>query len=185
LGTLRIIGGIWRGKKFTFPEIPGLRPTPNRVRETLFNWLTPVIHDAHCLDLFTGSGALGLEALSRGAGHVVMVDQSLAVIHHLKELKKSLSIEQLSLYHAKIPSLDLPLRKFHIVFLDPPFYQGLIATCTTWLDESDCLAPHALIYMETEKELTPLPLPTHWHIIKAKKAGQVRYYLVESDGKHK
>lgn len=179
---VRIIGGSWRGRKLSFPNVSGLRPTADRIRETLFNWLMPAIHGARCLDLFAGSGALGFEAASRGAEHVVMVDQEPAVIKQLQTNKALLKTDSITVCQAAIPSaITLPIKPFDIVFLDPPFKQGLINQACQWLDQQQLLAPQAWIYLETEAELEPLPIPAHWEILRAKQAGQVKYYLVRSN----
>lgn len=177
---LRIIAGRWRGRKFSFPAIPGLRPTPERVRETLFNWLTPYIAGAKCLDLFAGSGALGLEALSRGASRVDFVDAAPEVIAHLKTIIQQLQIANARVQQAKI-SEQLPLccePPYDIIFLDPPFHQNLIGHCCNWLDSHNWIAPNGLVYLESEIRLTSLPLPANWKLLKNSQAGQVHYALV-------
>ncbi|HVV69682.1 MAG TPA: 16S rRNA (guanine(966)-N(2))-methyltransferase RsmD [Gammaproteobacteria bacterium] len=179
---VRIIGGKWRSRKITFPNVAGLRPTPNRVRETLFNWLAPHIHNAKCLDLFAGSGALGFEALSRGAHSVVMVEQSAQVVAQLHTNAKLLAAEALAeIFCQRIePQVSiLQNRQFDIVFLDPPFHQGWIPLCCQLLEISQCLTPGALIYIEAECELQPLPIPSNWNILRQQKAGQVSYYLIQ------
>ncbi len=186
-GQVRIISGKWRGRKLHFPAVLGLRPTPDRVRETLFNWLAPVIVGANCLDLFAGSGALGLEALSRGAAHLTAIDQSAALVDYLRQLIVTLKIENMTIHRAPIPSADLPIPikakgPFDIVFLDPPFHQDLIAPCCEWLEQQKLLAPEALIYLETEATLNPLPIPSHWQLLHSKKAGQVSYHLASHVG---
>ncbi len=178
---LRIIGGKWRGRKLHFPDLPELRPTPDRVRETLFNWLAPHIVGAHCLDLFAGSGALGFEALSRGARSVVMIDQSPQVMLYLRDTAQRLGVtNELEYYCATVPGAQLPIRqyRFDLVFLDPPFHQNYLAVCCQWLQDSQCLADNALIYIEAERDLV-LSLPSQWSIIKQKAAGQVGYYLIK------
>lgn len=176
--TVRIIGGQWRGRKIHFPAISGLRPTPDRVRETVFNWLAPVIHGARCLDLFTGSGALGLEALSRGAAHVTFIDQDRTIITHLKQQLATLNADNTEVYCAKFPFTTKEFsKKFDVVFLDPPFHQNLIAPSCQWLTENHLLAPDAYIYLETEASLKSLPIPNEWTLIKSKTAGQVGYHL--------
>jgi 16S rRNA (guanine966-N2)-methyltransferase len=175
---VRIIGGIWRGRKISFAKIKDVRPTPDRVRETLFNWLAPYINQAVCLDCFAGSGALGFEALSRGAAWVVMVDKSKAVVTKLKENAEFLKAEKITFYQEKFPLSDEKLPIFDIVFLDPPYYQNLIAPCCKWLEESQGLHLGSLIFIEAEKTLWPLPLPSNWQVLKSKKTGQVGYHLV-------
>ena len=180
-GTVRIIAGQWRGRKLKFPSLLGLRPTPDRVRETVFNWLSPFIHKAHCLDLFAGSGALGLEALSRGAEQVVFIDQSFKVTQYLKKYLEELRAEkQAIVYHFKVkPSLEIiPKQTFNLVFMDPPFRKHLIQPSCRWLEEKKMLANDAYIYIETESHLYPLPIPKNWKILKTKIAGQVRFSLI-------
>lgn len=179
---VRIIGGKWRSRKLTFSGESGIRPTPDRVRETLFNWLNPTIQDAYCLDLFSGSGALGFEALSRGARFVVMVDQSPQVVDQLKSNAQLLQIssDQLTIYQATIPKSEITFapQPFDIIFLDPPFHQQLIPVCCHWLEEKRWVKSNTLLYIETEAELLHLSLPAHWQMLKSQQAGQVRYYLV-------
>lgn len=182
-GQVRIIGGRWRGRKLRFSSVPGLRPTPDRVRETLFNWLTPEIVGARCLDAFAGSGALGFEALSRGAHSVVMMDHSAQVIKDLRHNAEILNAtDQVQFYRATIPAAVMPaeISCFDIVFLDPPFYQNYLPICYQWLWANHYLAADALIYIEAESSLQPLPLPEKGAIIRQKKAGQVGYYLLSS-----
>ncbi len=177
---IRIIGGAWRGRKLTFPARPGLRPTPDRVRETLFNWLQPIIPGARCLDLFAGSGALGWEALSRGAAEVVMVDSDRQVVQNLKESGSQLASRGLSVIQSSaLNYLAGPATPFDIVFLDPPFRQGLLADCIQQLESSGWLTSHAWIYLESETDLEELSLPAGWKISRSKHTGQVRYNLAE------
>ena len=127
-GEIRIIGGQWRGRKLKVPVVQGLRPTPDRVRETVFNWLMPVIHGAYCLDAFAGSGAFGFEALSRGAAHVVMVDSIPKVVQLLQETLGSLKADNADVYCAKVPQqLKPPTTRFNVVFLDDFFSLFLFA----------------------------------------------------------
>jgi len=182
-GQVRIIGGQWRGRKLTIPEKAEVRPTPDRVRETLFNWLAPVIHGAKCLDLFAGSGALGFEALSRGASQVVMVDQAQEVISCLKENLLVLKVMNAEIYRAKIPREWPPLATvFDIVFLDPPYRENLLLPACFALEEKSLLADPAYIYLESGQDLEDQALPPGWEIIKRKKAGQVGYFLVKRTG---
>jgi len=177
-GWVRIIGGQFRGRKLKVPDEPDLRPTPDRVRETLFNWLASSMHGAYCLDMFSGSGVLGFEALSRGAAQVVMVDHSLAVVKLLQEELKLFKTENVEVYQAKAPSgIRHPVKKFDIVFLDPPFQQDLLLPSCFYLEENDLLAKGAYIYLETQQHLEEKDLPLGWQLLKSKKAGQVSYYL--------
>ena len=176
---LRIIGGQWRGRKLPFPEVPGLRPTPDRVRETLFNWLTPVIPGARCLDLFAGSGALGLEALSRGAAQVVLVDNHAAVI---KQLHANLALLHSNAAEAvkaaALHYLKGPASAFDIVFLDPPYQADLLPECIERLEQGGWLNAHAWIYLEASSQSGLPPLPPSWTVYRSKTAGEVGYHLV-------
>jgi len=178
-GLLRIIGGEWRGRKFRFEAEPGLRPTPDRVRETLFNWLAPRIHGSRCLDLFTGSGALGLEALSRGAAECVFVDSSAAAIRTLQSHLERLQCEYASLHCADaatwLQRSDPGI--FDIVFLDPPFGQELLGPSCRMLESGGWLAPGAAIYLESAARDTETDLPPGWDLHREKLAGEVRYRL--------
>ena len=180
MSQVRIIGGKWRGRKIIFPAVTQLRPTPDRVRETLFNWLAPYVQDADCLDLFAGSGVLGFEALSRGAKSVVMIDRSSEVIEMLKKNAAMLTIENIEIYCSECPPrlTQLQNRRFDIIFLDPPFYHEMIKPCATWLEQNNLLNANALVYIETESSLKQLPLPENWKILRSKIAGQVGYHLV-------
>ncbi|TLY47831.1 MAG: 16S rRNA (guanine(966)-N(2))-methyltransferase RsmD [Gammaproteobacteria bacterium] len=185
-GEVRIIGGQWRGRKLHFPATPGLRPTPNRTRETLFNWLAPYLVGADCLDLFAGSGALGFEALSRHAKSVIFIEQSKLLVSYLKTQLKQLNAEdQAQVYQAQFPFKTIPLFKtnkplFNIVFLDPPFQQNWLGLACAWLVKEQLLAPNCLIYIEAEASLTHLLLPENWEIQQFKTAGQVHYGLVKA-----
>jgi len=177
---LRIIGGEWRGRKLSFPALPDLRPTPDRVRETLFNWLREILPGARCLDLFAGSGALGFEALSRGAQEVVMVDRHPAVVTQLK-----LHVQQLKAVNARVVQAEAlaflqgPSRLFDIIFLDPPFQGDLLGPCLERLAQPGWLAATAWLYLETDRR-TPLPpVPADWNVLRHKQAGQVGYYLLQ------
>jgi 16S rRNA (guanine966-N2)-methyltransferase len=177
--SVRIIGGGWRGRRIRFPDIPGLRPTPDRVRETLFNWLQHAIVGARCLDLFAGSGALGLEALSRGAKQLVFVEQAVAASRALQEQlnrfgggAKGQVVEMGAARYLR----SLP-QAFDIVFLDPPFGQDALAEYVPLLDGGEWLAPGALVYLENEKTAGVPPLPARWQLLKSKSAGEVGYHL--------
>ena len=186
-GQVRIIGGTWRGRKLNFPATADLRPTPNRIRETLFNWLGPLVHDAHCLDLFAGSGALGFEALSRGAKSVTFIEQSLPLVNYLKSQIKELNIaDKASVYPinfpfntAKVFKSEKPL--FNIIFLDPPFNKNLIEPACNWLIKENLLLEKSAIYIESESNLTSFSLPENWQITHSKTAGQVKYVLIRTN----
>ncbi|MFT6917218.1 MAG: 16S rRNA (guanine966-N2)-methyltransferase [Motiliproteus sp.] len=180
---LRIIGGRWRSRKLEFASLPGLRPTTDRVRETLFNWLQRQVPGAHCLDLFAGSGALGLEALSRGAARVTLVDSAAAVVQQLRQNLGLLGAEQdASVVHSQairwLQSASCE-QTFDLVFLDPPFEQGMLAGCCEALEQQALLSPQSWIYIEAEKTLQPLPVPAHWRLERSLNAGQVSCYLYQ------
>ena len=174
---LRIIGGAWRGRKLDFAPVPGLRPTHDRVRETLFNWIGSSIHGARCLDLFAGSGALGLEAASRGAAAVVLVDADPLVVRTLQAQVRVLEASQVRIVQAdSVRFLQGPAEPYDVVFLDPPFRRSLLPECVQRLEEGGWLTPGAWIYLEAERGLEP-PLPAHWELYRSKTAGQVSYHL--------
>src|SRR5579859_5791749 len=159
----RIIAGAWRRRKLAFPPIEGIRPSPDRVRETLFNWLMDHVTGARCLDLFAGSGALGLEALSRGAAEVVFVDRERAALEAIRSHLALLKAEGGAPVQADaLAWLEAPARPFDIVFLDPPFDADLLPRIAALL-ERGWLKPAALIYMEYALERAP-QLPAHWTV---------------------
>ena len=174
--TIRIIGGIFRGKKLHFPIVDGLRPTPDRVRETLFNWLMHDIRDAHCLDAFAGSGALGFEAFSRGAASVTLLEKEPGVYTNL--LKVALSFNSTKLMVKKADACDF-LRQtngcFNIVFLDPPFAKNYLPLCLEALANSEMLVKGGLLYLESPNEV--VVDQAVWQQIKLKKTGQIVYGL--------
>lgn len=184
-GELRIIGGQWRGRKLQFPPLPGLRPSPNRVRETLFNWLAPEITGARCLDLFAGSGALGLEALSRGAGNCTFVENARAACERIAAHLKTLKSDNGSVCHAnaaqwlqqKPNSTSQFGARFDIVFLDPPFRQDFLRDSCEQLERNDWLADRAWIYIESAADEALPPLPATWTLHRDKRAGKVAYRL--------
>jgi 16S rRNA (guanine966-N2)-methyltransferase len=179
---LRIIGGEWRSRKVPFPEVEGLRPTPDRVRETLFNWLQNITPGACCLDLFAGSGALGLEALSRGAASVVFVDSSPAVVRQLRNNLNTLKSQHGEVITASAidwlesRQTDTETR-YDLVFLDPPFRKDLLPLTCELLEKRNLLADNAVIYIEAESELNQLVIPENWEESRIKTAGQVTYRL--------
>lgn len=173
---LRIIGGKWRGSKVYFKDAPHLRPTTDRIRETLFNWLAPHIEGARCLDCFAGSGALGFEAASRGAKEVLMIDQGREVITTLNENIERLKFDNIETVCNVLPGVMVKEGPFDIVFLDPPFRQNLLEPTVVWLLENGLLAKEALVYIESEKELL-LTVPETWRLHRSKTAGKVLYSL--------
>jgi 16S rRNA (guanine966-N2)-methyltransferase len=177
---IRIIGGKHRGRKLPFADLPGLRPTGDRIRETLFNWLQPVVQGASCLDLFAGSGALGMEAASRGAGSVVMVDSAPEVIRQLAENRKLLDLEQVTLYRADaLRWLEQNPTQFDLVFLDPPFRAALLPEICHRLEDGGWLADGAQIYLEDDAGSEFDAIPDHWILKREKRAGNVRYGLAQ------
>lgn len=174
---IRIIAGRWRGRKLVFKPVEGLRPTPDRVRETLFNWLSPVVVDARCLDLYAGSGALGFEAASRGAREVVLVDSDPVVANALRDQRHALDASQVTVIEASVGSyLKGVASAFDIVFLDPPFRGKHLPAVIQQLEQGGWLSPTAWIYLEAERGLEP-ELPESWELYRSKQAGQVGYHL--------
>jgi 16S rRNA (guanine966-N2)-methyltransferase len=202
---LRIIGGDWRSRQLNFVDAPGLRPTPARVRETLFNWLQYEIYGKQCLDLYSGSGALGFEAASRGAKLVIQVENNVQACRSLKDNALALSAAD----RIKVVQSDVlrylagDAQTFDVVFLDPPFGQNLVVQTCQLLEENGWLAKHAKIYVETERHFdfscrTFLPgtlrvnanslpanlscgasKPENWRQLKSKSAGEIGYHLFE------
>lgn len=180
LGQVRIIGGMWRGQKLNFIPVEGLRPTGDRIRETLFNWLTPIIHEAHCLDLFAGSGALGFEALSRGASSATLIEQDPEAINLLQQNQTRLKAKHSHIVKANALewlSNTKAFQPFDIIFLDPPFAESLLQSCCDLLDQKSFLAANAYIYMESDSNQSPPVTPTSWCALKEKTTGQVTYRL--------
>ena len=186
-GRLRIVAGNWRGRLLDIVDVEGLRPTSERIRETLFNWLTPGIHGTRCLDLYAGTGALGFEALSRGAANAVFVEKSSAAARQLKK-----NVELLEAGGATIVNQDAldylrskPAETFDLVFLDPPFAADLLGETCRLLAKQQLLAAGALVYLEQDRSRAEPDLPDGWQVQKNKTAGNVRYMLVqvEKDGK--
>lgn len=178
---LRIIGGRWRGTRITFPPLAAIRPSPDRVRETLFNWVQTSIVGARCLDLFAGSGALGIEALSRGAAHVTFVDREPRIRRHLIE-----TLERLGSNDATVVVDDAvrflerqPPQRCDLVFLDPPFASGLLSQALGRL-AAGWLAPGAYIYIECPADMQLPALPAGWSVHRTKQAGQVGYHLLRT-----
>ena len=180
-GQVRLIGGEWRRRTLTFPAVDGVRPTPDRVRETLFNWLMPVLPGSHCLDLFAGSGALGLEALSRGAESVTFVEQSADLSRALHQNLTTLEASGGSVTRQDVLNwLRTPeqTRPYRSVFMDPPFRAGLIEPVCQALAASGLLADNARVYVEHESDHEP-SVPPDWTLARRKQAGQVAYSLFE------
>ncbi len=177
-GNYRIIAGDWRGSRIPILDHTGLRPTPDRVRETLFNWLAPSLPGARCLDLFAGAGALGLEAASRGAAQVVMVDSARAVVLQLQETLLRLSASTVELVQSDAQVfLHGNATPFDVVFLDPPYDSDLLEPVLQLL-APNWVASGGLLYLEHSIREEPPRLPGSWEYIRGKRTSQVSYHLV-------
>jgi 16S rRNA (guanine966-N2)-methyltransferase len=177
-GQIRIIGGQWRGRKLPVPDSPGLRPTTDRVRETLFNWLAPHMVDARCLDCFAGSGALGLEALSRYAASATLLEMDRDVSRQLQQNLATLKAANAQVVNTNsLTFLAQPGTPHDVVFIDPPFRKGLLEETLHLLESNGWLADDALIYVESEVENGLPPVPACWDLHREKVAGQVAYRL--------
>jgi len=184
LGRLRIVAGNWRSRVLDIADVPGLRPTSERIRETLFNWLAPAINGARCLDLFAGTGALGLEALSRGAAEAIFVEKSPVAAAALRN-----SMEALDASGGVVHNTDAlqflggkDLGQFDVVFLDPPFAADMLDDLCRLLEAASILSHGAHIYIEEDRARPAVSLPNGWHIVKSKNAGNVRYSLARVAG---
>jgi len=177
LGSFRIIAGLWRSRRLTFPESEGLRPSTDRVRETVFNWLAPYLPGAQVLDLFAGSGALGFEALSRGAAICQFVERQKPVATQLEANKNTLKASADIARTDALEWLQSNKRAFDIVFIDPPFRCNFVQKTIDLLLANDALAEGARIYVEQELEAALPVWPNGWTLLKEKEAGQVRYCL--------
>jgi len=179
-GSLRIIGGQWRSQLVRFSGSHSLRPTPDAVRETLFNWLTPIVQGATCLDLFSGSGALGFEAASRGALRVDLVDQNQHVCQQLLRTRESLSADQVHIhYQGALRFLADTHHRFNIVFLDPPFQSSLSTQIIKAIEQSKILHDQSLVYLEKSKKYADPVIPRNWKIFKEKTTASIVYRLYE------
>jgi len=185
---LRIIGGRWRGTRLNFPDVAAIRPTPDRVRETLFNWLQQDVVGTQCLDLFAGSGALGLEALSHGAQSVVFVDQEPQIARYLRDTLGRLKCTDAEVHCRDAQTyLQQAGPVFDLVFLDPPFAAtastNLLTQVFEQLETQGRLQTHAWIYLECPSSLgSPATWPywpAHWRLHRSKQAGQVGYHLAQ------
>lgn len=179
-GVVRIIAGKHRGRKLPVLLAEGLRPTTDRVKETVFNWLMHDVLDSHCLDCFAGAGSLGFEALSRGAKSVTLVEKQANIARQLKSNIALLKAENAQVIQQDCLSyLSHSQQKFDLVFIDPPFRQGLVEHTASILEEKALLTANAKIYIECENNLTAQNLPLNWQLIKDKTAGQVSYRLYQ------
>ncbi len=178
-GELRIIGGDWRSRKLRFPDTGGVRPTPARTRETLFNWLSFHLEGKDCLDLFAGSGALGLEALSRGAASVTLVDHTQALARALEDNLKLLKSDRGEVVCSGVDTYLAHRRRppFDIIFMDPPFRQGWLERIFPLLEDQEWVRPGGWVYVEHESEIATPQVPGNWDLHRQKTAGQVTYNL--------
>ncbi|MBU1926638.1 MAG: 16S rRNA (guanine(966)-N(2))-methyltransferase RsmD [Gammaproteobacteria bacterium] len=178
--ALRIVAGQWRGRKIQFIDAEGLRPTPNRVKETLFNWVAPMIQEATILDIFAGSGSLGFESLSRGAKKVIFVEINPKAIKQLKSNCELLRCQdRIELLHMRAEDyLEKTQETFDLIFLDPPYHHHLIEPCAEIISRRKLLNPGGYLYIESEYAIETEKLPGQWEIKKQKKAGQVHYQLL-------
>jgi 16S rRNA (guanine966-N2)-methyltransferase len=182
-GSIRIIGGIHRGRKLPVLMAEGLRPTTDRVKETVFNWLMPYIQDTRCLDCFAGSGSLGFEALSRGAEEVTLIELNKNAVTQLQQNKSLLKVDNLIIKQSDclvyLQQRELTDNQgFDVVFLDPPFRKGLAEQAAQFLNQG-WLANDAIIYVEMEVNDNQQTMPANWSLLKEKVAGQVVYRLYQ------
>lgn len=181
-GQIRIIGGQWRGRKLPVPDSPGLRPTTDRVRETLFNWLAPYMVDARCLDCFSGSGALGLEALSRYAASATLLEMERHVAQQLQKNLATLKAGNARVVNTNTLAFLAESGTPHdVVFIDPPFRKGMLEETLDLLERNGWLADEAMIYVESEVENGLPVVPASWTLHREKVAGQVAYRLYHRD----
>lgn len=182
MSRVRIVGGEWRRRLVSFHDAPGLRPTPDSVRETLFNWLGQDLDGLHCLDLFAGSGVLGFEAASRGAALSTLIEQDQKVFQELRQNAVLLGGEELAAGRLELIRGDAlkfaasTQRRYDVVFVDPPYHKGWIERILPRLPQ--LLAPDGLVYVESEKALDQL---AGWEVIKRGHAGQVHYHLLQAE----
>lgn len=176
---LRIVGGRWRGRRLAFPNAAGLRPTSDRVRETVFNWLQAQVPGARVLDAFAGSGALGFEAASRGAAAVVLVEQNPAVAKVLQKNVQTLQAEQINVVRDDALQWlrTAPVQPFDLVLLDPPFSHNLLLPTCELLSERGWLNEGARVYVESGENLASQTWPAGWELIREKRAGEVHFGL--------
>jgi 16S rRNA (guanine966-N2)-methyltransferase len=176
--SIRIIGGKWRSRKVSFMTKEDLRPTPDRVRETLFNWLAPYIVGTKCLDLYAGSGVLGFEALSRGAESVMSIEADRDCCQQILHNKEVLHADAMTVHnHNALDWLHTPRFAADIVFADPPYKQQILFKTLQLLDQNNWVAPQGLVYFELDKPIDSAQLPARWTIWRSSKAGKVYYFL--------
>jgi len=178
---VRIIGGVWRGSKLPVMMRDGLRPTASRTRETLFNWLQPMIQGSHCLDLFAGSGVLGFEAVSRGAARADLIEMDRQVVDILQQQALRLHARQVNIVHqAAQKFISQTDHQYDVVFIDPPFHEIDLANFLTQLHTTQIVKTDAKIYIEAPKQCLPDELPTNWVWQRQSKAGEVEYGLIST-----
>ena len=178
-GKIRIISGQWGGRKLTVHEAEGLRPTTDRIKETLFNWLAPYVAQARVLDLFSGAGSLGFEALSRYAQYALLCEKNKLAARQLKQNLSELHCQKSDVTCTdSLAMLDQHCSEgFDIIFIDPPFRQGLAQPCVEKIEKNQWANDQALIYIEVEREHAPIQNNAHWELLKEKIAGQVKFQL--------
>ena len=178
-GAVRIIAGQWRGRRLPVPDVEGLRPSGDRGRETLFNWLQPYLSQARCVDLFAGTGVLGLEAVSRGADEAVLVDQSPAAVAAMRQSVERLKTGRVSVVAADALSWlgSQPAQSADIVLVDPPFGQSMAHSTMRRLDAADIVRPGGLVYLESARSETAPCAGPGWEKIREKILGEVRMQL--------
>lgn len=182
-GSIRIISGRWRGTKLPVVNVQGLRPTTDRNKETLFNWLMPFVNSAQCLDVFAGSGGLGFEALSRYAKNVVFIELDKAAANQIQQnlVKLKVGVEQAKVLHGNALQLLSKFElQFDLIFLDPPFHQGLLPDAIRLIQEHKLLAPSGILYIESEIQVADYVVPEDWHLLKERLSSQLcsRLYQV-------
>lgn len=182
-GQIRIVGGEFRSRRLRFPAVRDLRPTPDAIRETLFNWLRQEIENSICLDLFAGSGALGIEALSRGAAAVTLVEANRSAARQLRDNIELIGAGQRARVLANSAARFLRdcTDRYDIVFMDPPYEGDLLKSSIDLLCSRNLLAENALLYIETRTHNPPLPIPPSWHIIRSTDCGLVQAYLIQTN----
>jgi 16S rRNA (guanine966-N2)-methyltransferase len=183
-GSVRIIAGQWRSRRLPVADVQGLRPSGDRARETLFNWLQAYIPGARCADLFAGSGALGFEAASRGAASVALVESNARVLDHLEKSIELLNATQVSLYHGDVLGwlgAQAP-QSFDMIFIDPPFQDQLHDALLESIDRSGCLAPGGFVYLESPASRPQPVAPSGWSCWRGKVMGDVRLQVFRSKG---
>jgi len=180
-GSVRIIGGKWRGTRLPVPEISGLRPSGDRGRETLFNWLQVYIHGSRCVDLFAGSGVLGLEAASRGAAEVILVEKSSQAVRVIRESLQRISAENIQIIEtdALFWLSRCDPQSIDIVFIDPPFGEGLEVRAIELLAASDSVRSGGIVYIETAREAPKIEPGPGWDSLRDKTLGEVRMQLLK------